>query len=160
MAAVTICSDLESKRIKSVKVSIWTWSVVSDSLQSHELYSPWNCTARILEWVAFPLSRGSSQPRDQTWVSHIAGRLLTIWAIRNAPKWSCNMIVIHILVLDANKLALFNWSASRAVLSGRNSTGAGVLGLSFPSCLWYSVAGWSWASHLSFLYRENGATSN
>ena len=31
--------------------------------------------ARILEWVDFPFSRGSSQPRDQTWVSSIAGRL-------------------------------------------------------------------------------------
>ena len=30
--------------------------------------------ARILERVAFPFSRGSSQPRDQTQVSHIAGR--------------------------------------------------------------------------------------
>ena len=29
--------------------------------------------ARILEWVAFPFSRESSQPRDQTQVSHIAG---------------------------------------------------------------------------------------
>ena len=29
--------------------------------------------ARILEWVAFPLSGGSSQPRDRTEVSHIAG---------------------------------------------------------------------------------------
>ena len=29
--------------------------------------------ARILEWVAFPFSRGSSQPRDQTQASHIAG---------------------------------------------------------------------------------------
>ena len=29
--------------------------------------------ARILEWVAFPFSRGSSQPRDQTQVSNIAG---------------------------------------------------------------------------------------
>ena len=28
---------------------------------------------RILEWVAFPFSRGSSQPRDQTQVSHISG---------------------------------------------------------------------------------------
>ena len=27
--------------------------------------------ARILEWVAMPFSRKSSQPRDQTWVSHI-----------------------------------------------------------------------------------------
>ena len=30
--------------------------------------------ARIPEWVAFPFSRGSSQPRDQTQVSRIAGR--------------------------------------------------------------------------------------
>ena len=32
--------------------------------------------ARILEWVAIPFSRGSSPPRDQTWVSRIAGRFL------------------------------------------------------------------------------------
>ena len=32
---------------------------------------------RILEWLAFPFSRGSSQPRDQTQVSHIAGRFFT-----------------------------------------------------------------------------------
>ena len=31
----------------------------------------------ILEWVAFPFSRGSSQSRDQTRVSHIAGRFFT-----------------------------------------------------------------------------------
>ena len=33
--------------------------------------------ARILEWVAIPFSRGSSQPSDGTWVSHTAGRLIT-----------------------------------------------------------------------------------
>ena len=33
--------------------------------------------ARILEWVVFPFSRGSSQPRDRTQVSHIAGRFFT-----------------------------------------------------------------------------------
>ena len=33
--------------------------------------------ARILEWVALPFSRGSSQPRDQTQVSHISGGLFT-----------------------------------------------------------------------------------
>ena len=33
--------------------------------------------ARILDWVVFPLSRGSTQPRDQTQVSHIAGRFFT-----------------------------------------------------------------------------------
>ena len=38
--------------------------------------------ARILEWVAFPFSMGSSQPRDQTQVSCIAGVFFTIWATR------------------------------------------------------------------------------
>ena len=33
--------------------------------------------ARILEWVAFPFSRGSSQPRDRTQASRIASRFLT-----------------------------------------------------------------------------------
>ena len=33
--------------------------------------------ARILEWVAVPFSRGSSQPRDWTQVSHIAGGFFT-----------------------------------------------------------------------------------
>jgi len=37
---------------------------------------------RILKWVAISFSRESSQLRDQTQVSCIAGRLLTIWAIR------------------------------------------------------------------------------
>ena len=36
--------------------------------------------ARIMEWVAIPFFKGSSQPRDRTWVSHIAGRFFTIWA--------------------------------------------------------------------------------
>ena len=33
--------------------------------------------ARIQEWIAFPFSRGSPQPRDRTQVSHLAGRLFT-----------------------------------------------------------------------------------
>ena len=40
--------------------------------------------ARILEWVAIPFSRVSSQPTDWTQVSCIAGRFFTIWATRKA----------------------------------------------------------------------------
>ena len=36
--------------------------------------------AKVLEWVAIPFSRGSSQMRDETWVSHIAGGFFTISA--------------------------------------------------------------------------------
>ena len=39
----------------------------------------------ILEWVAIPFSTGSSQPRDKTRVSCIAGRFFTVWATRK-PK--------------------------------------------------------------------------
>ena len=45
--------------------------------------------ARILESVAFPFSRGSSQPRDQTQVYRTAGRFFTSWATREAQEyWS------------------------------------------------------------------------
>ena len=40
--------------------------------------------ARMLEWVAIPFSRGSSQPKDRTRVSHIAGRFFAIWATKKA----------------------------------------------------------------------------
>ena len=40
--------------------------------------------ASILEWVAIPFSRVSSQPRDQTPVSCIAGKFFTIWATMEA----------------------------------------------------------------------------
>ena len=39
----------------------------------------WILQARILEWVAMPSSGGSSQPRDWTQISHIAGGFFTIW---------------------------------------------------------------------------------
>ena len=46
--------------------------------------------ARILEWIAFPFSRGSSQPKDWTQVSQvsrIADGFFTSWATREAQEW-------------------------------------------------------------------------
>ena len=40
--------------------------------------------ARVVEWVAFPFSKGSSQPRDGIQVSHIADGFFTSWATREA----------------------------------------------------------------------------
>ena len=50
---------------------------------------------RILEWVAYPFSSGSSQPRNWTGVSCIASRFLTSWATREAQ-------IILILDFKAN----------------------------------------------------------
>ena len=51
----------------------WTSSLPGSSL--HGILQ-----ARVLEWVAISFSRGSSQPRDRTWVSHIPGRRFNLWA--------------------------------------------------------------------------------
>ena len=42
--------------------------------------------ARILEWLAIPFPRGSSQARDRTQVSSIAGEFFTIWANRETLR--------------------------------------------------------------------------
>ena len=61
---------------------------------------------RILDWVALPFSRGSSRPRDQTWVyciSCIAGRFLTaeppgkpIWYIVLEMATHCSVLAWRI----------------------------------------------------------------
>ena len=43
--------------------------------------------ARLLEWTAFPFSRGSSQPRDGTQVSSIVGGVFSSWATREAQEY-------------------------------------------------------------------------
>ena len=66
------------------------WSEVKGTESCLTLCDPMDCTvhgilqAIILEWVAFPFSSRSSQPRDPTQVSHISGRFFTSWATREA----------------------------------------------------------------------------
>ena len=73
--------------------------------------------ARILEWVAVPFSRGSSQPRDRTQVSHIAGGYFTNWATREA-QIQYSVQFSHSVVSDSTT----PWTAARqASLSITNS---------------------------------------
>ena len=69
------------------------WIEIAQSCPT--LCNPMNCSlprssvhgifqTRVLEWVAISFHMGSSQPRDQTQVSRIAGRCFTIWATREA----------------------------------------------------------------------------
>ena len=70
----------------SLNLLIWKWK----SLIHVQLCDPMDYTvrgilqARILEWVAFPFPRGSSQTRNRTGVSCIAGGFFTSWATRDA----------------------------------------------------------------------------
>ena len=123
---------------------------MSNSLQPHGLYSPWNSPCqttgvgslsllqcifltqesnqsllhcrwilyqlshqrrpRILQWDACPFSSGSSQPRNRTRVSCIAGIFFTNWAIREASifnvPYSCRARLIQLLWLDVRATTL------------------------------------------------------
>ena len=74
--AKTLCMYEVWKSLSCIWLFATPWTVVHGILQ-----------ARILEWVLVPtLFPGSSQPRNQTQVSHIADRFFTSWVTREAPK--------------------------------------------------------------------------
>ena len=77
--------------LKTSTLSLHCWCEVTQSCLT--LCNPMNCRvtgfsvhgilqARIMEWIAIPFFRGSSQPRDRTLVSCITGRFFTIWATK------------------------------------------------------------------------------
>ena len=62
--------------------------------------------AKILEWVAKLSSRVSYQPRDWTWVSHIAGRFFAVWTTREAEPTNVSLFNRKSLSLLINCLLL------------------------------------------------------
>ena len=66
-------------------------SVMSNSLRVHGLWltrllCPWNTPGKNIRVGSHSLLQRSSPSRDRTWVSRIAGRFFTIWAMRDALK--------------------------------------------------------------------------
>ena len=80
-ASILWCSALVLLNVYSVKVKV---AQLCMTLRPHGLSVHGILQARILEWVAFPFSRGSSQPRHWTQVYHTAGRFFTSSATREA----------------------------------------------------------------------------
>ena len=76
--------------LKDINTGKWKVEVAQSCLtlcEAMDCTVPGILQARILEWVAFPFSRGASQPRDWTQVSHIAGTFFTRWATRQAQEY-------------------------------------------------------------------------
>ena len=74
-------------------------SVVSDSATpwtaAHQAPLPMGILqARILEWIGMPSSRGSSQPRDGTQVSHIASGFFTVWDTREVQEYWSEVVIL------------------------------------------------------------------
>ena len=73
--------DFEGLRMDGVKVKVLVIQLCSTVCNAMDCSLPGSAIhgilqARILEWVTVPFSRGSSSPRNQTWVLHIARAFL------------------------------------------------------------------------------------
>ena len=78
------------KLLTRVQLFVIPWTVACQDPLSMGILQ-----ARILEWVASSFSRESSQPRNRTQISCIAGRFFTIWATREAHKGSLRLFGLH-----------------------------------------------------------------
>ena len=76
--------------------AVLSCSVMSNSLWPHGLLPDRLIGPRILEWVAIPFSRGSSQSRDQTWITCTVGGFFTIWAIREAQDLLTTLLMFKV----------------------------------------------------------------
>ena len=97
------CSCRLPNPITSLKK--WSCSVVSNSLWPHglqptRLLRPWDFPGKSTGVGCHFLLQGSSQPRDQTQVSHIAGRCFTIWATREELTSLSTYLNFFILTIE------------------------------------------------------------
>ena len=76
--------EVKVKLLSCARLFATPWTVAYQALRSLSVHGIFQ--ARVLDWVAISFFRASSQPRDQTWVSHTAGRCFTIWATREYSR--------------------------------------------------------------------------
>ena len=106
--------------------------------------------ARILEWVAFSFSRGSSQPRDWIQASCIAGGFFTSWATREANQNHSKILLdtywhllgwrLYIYIKQKNNRCWWGW---REILI-------------FGHCWWECRIGWLlWKTLWQFLRKQD-----
>ena len=93
---------------------------------------------RILEWVAVPFSRGSSQPRDQTQVSCIGGGFFTSWAtIHWTPVqslvWEDPTCCLEWL---SSTPCLSMWMTDHLVFMAKMALGSNWGSPKHPMCVW------------------------
>ena len=96
--------------------------------------------ARVLEWVVISFSRGSSQPRDWTRVSHIPGRCFNLWATREAHQ-GLGFIKCLLALWLASITRIFRTAAASHELSPRDMHFC-LLGLEPSTVMWPVLAQW------------------
>ena len=119
-----------AQSLSSVQLFVTPWTI------AHQAPLPMGTVqARILKWFAMPFSRGSTQLRDQTQVSHTVSRFLTIWAT--------------ILLLNISKLCIYDsecYSLNRVQLFATPWTVARQANLSMEFSRRENWSGWPFPS--------------
>ena len=89
--------------------------------------------ARILQWVAFLFSRGSSQPRDKTQVSRIAGIFSTNWATREGLKSQTYFTAVQVKQIASpgwmHETSAQGWYTGKTQRDGMEREAGGVIGM-------------------------------
>ena len=104
----TLCGCRHDRTFSALPVGVGAWTEVKVAQSCPTLCDSLDYTvhgilqARILEWVAVPFSRGSSQLRDQTQVSHVRGGFFTGWPTREA-------LGLGAIGSNADQLLLLQW---------------------------------------------------
>ena len=101
------------------------WSEVKVAQSCLTLCDPMDYTVhrllqvRILQWVAFPFSRGSSQLRDWTQVCYTAGRFFTSWATRETTitETTFGWILLELVAENILTQNLFSWKWINNIIS-------------------------------------------
>ena len=121
-------SELNLMKISTFLSESKSHSVMLDSLRPHGFYSQSNSPGQYIGTVAFPFSRVSSQPRDWTQISHIAGGFSTSWTTREALLYVRCMYVPVWIYSQENflKEVFMRYKISESVLN---------------TCFWLTV-GW------------------
>ena len=111
----TVCSSalwfhwlILNLRSSLLSTMIFTWSEMKVAQLFPSFCEPMDCIvhgilqARIVEWVAFPFSRGSSQPRDQTQASLAAALQVDSLPAEppgktfNCVGWAIYLLTVHL----------------------------------------------------------------
>ena len=79
--SIELCAKCASS-LSLIRLFVTLWTVACQAPLSMGILQ-----ARVLQWVIMPSSMESSQPRDRTQVSHIAGRFFSVWATGEAQSY-------------------------------------------------------------------------
>ena len=140
---------------------VWLWNTMDYSPPGSSVHGIFQ--VRILDWVAILFSRGSSQPRDWTLVSHIEDKYFTISAIYHPIYFLMPEIhrALSLIRVSANHwrldkhLSFSGWQNHKTARNLPNSFGLSTLGISHQKEVYPPVSKSSFKHCVIIMYYQD-----